>query len=219
MYRIGRGVRKSKRRHVRKLLFLLVLAGLLSLVFWLQHFMSDADDTPIAPQAITREYAPEQTNTHKAFDTPQFHMELPNDWVFKGYETSPHNKYTYQAGTKNADNRWIEIYVDTIPSTQTFNRLRPITITDGVITMPEQISDNCYDMAGQKPIAQQKYAGITFQCDVANYSRNVVGVGAVNQGTTIKLGKHQFMIAYTDHNMRPSYQILDDMLKSFSVKD
>ena len=219
MYRIGRGIQKSRRRYIRKVLFIGVLAALLGGAWWLHEFMSGTDDTTTTPQAITREYAPTQVDTNKAFDAPEFHMELPNDWVFKEHQTNPYNMYTYQASAKNEDNRWVEIYVDNVPTTKTFNRLRPVTITDGVITMPEQISDNCYDMAGQKPVVQQKYAGVSFQCDIANYSRNVVGVGAVGRGTAVKLGKHRFMIVYTDHNMRPNYQILDDMLKSFRVKD
>jgi hypothetical protein len=217
MYRIGRGVKKSSRRHVYKILVVSLLVAVASGSYWLYIFMQGGNDESITPQSIIREYAPPQTTTHKTFDTAEFHMELPNDWVLKEHQTNPYNLYAYQAGNKGADNRWVEIYVDAVPP-KPVNRLRLATITNGVLAPTDQMSDNCYESAGNKPVAQQTFKGVNFQCDVADYSRNVVGVGAVGQGTVLKLGGHKFTILYIDHNVRPSYQILDDMLTSFSVK-
>lgn len=219
MYRLGRGVRKSRKRHIRRLVFMIVLA-VIGFGLWRLHiFMQDTNDQPITPQAITREYTPSQTSAVKTFDTPVFHMQLPSDWAFKEHKLTPYNTYVYQATAKSEDNRWLEIYVDGAPPTLAFNRVRPITIKGDILTPYDLISDNCYESAGNKPVPQQSYASVRFQCDIANYSRNVVGVGVVNQGTTLHIGGHTFVIVYTDHNVRPNYQILDDMLKSFSVKD
>jgi hypothetical protein len=216
MYRIGRGVKKSRRQHLRKIIILSLMVLLCAGLFWLHQFMNESGDQSTAPVAITREYAPTKVPT-KTFDAPEFHMELPPDWVLKEHQTTPHNLYAYQAGTKGADNRWLEIYVDSVPE-RSFNRVRPVRITGGVLIPTGQISDNCYEAAGARSVASQTFAGIVFQCDLVAYSRNVVGIGAPGQGTSLKLANHRFMIVYIDHNVRPDYQILDNMLKSFSVK-
>lgn len=218
MYRIGRGVKKSSRRHIGRIVVVGLLAGIIAGAYWLYLFMQGSGDKPITPQAITREYAPPQTETHKTFDTPEFHMELPVDWVLKEHQTIPYNVYTYQAGEKTADNRWFDIYADNVPSAKAVNRLQPAVFTESGLMATGQISDNCYELAGNKPAAAQTYMGISFTCDVQDYTRNVVGVGVAGKGTTVALGGHKFVITYTDHNVRPNYQILEDMLKTFSVK-
>ena len=51
-------------------------------------------------------------------------------------------------------------------------------------------------------------------CDMANVSRNVVGVGTSDTGHTLTLrgsetGETSFYVIYIDHNIHPDYQILE----------
>jgi len=228
-YRLGRGSRKHVKRRawrVVSILLFIALLGVCGLVLWL--FMNMSDEQVTQPQTVTHEYvAPEETG--KAFEEEYFSLRLPDDWKLDKRDTTIYNYYKFQATKKNADNRWLEIYIDKFPANIAFNRLLPVRAEGDGMALAGAASDNCVKFTdkaqqqGTSGIVPSKWAEVNFSCDVARSSRNLVGVGALEQGQTIKLtgqkmGEHTYVFIYTDHNISPNYQILEDMVESFQAK-
>jgi hypothetical protein len=233
MYRLGRYNKKTP--HYKWLgivvaVLLVVGAG----AFVIFNFLNGGDSHSTGEVAITREYVKEVPNNHKTFDLKEFTVLLPDDWVLKEHMANNQiNSYSWQASKKGADNRWFTVYVDRLPTKQVYNRMLPITIKDNKIIGTGSISDNCTAFTGtqgaNKPAQPgidtlpTKWQDVSFLCDMANYTRNVVGAGTEDNGTQLSLsgpktGAHVFVVVYTDHNINPDYQILEDALTSLTVK-
>ena len=218
MYRIGHGVRSSRKHHISKTLLVAIVVLLALGNYLLMRFLDNTDTVSSTAPSITREYAPNENATDKLFEHPEFSMKLPNDWKLKEHLTTPNNVYSYQASAEHADNRWLDVYVDNLPVSKPVNRLYPVTVEDGKLLPYSGISGNCYNTSSNKSLVAQSFQGVSFQCDIDNYTRNVVGVGAPDHSTVLPLGTHRFMIIYTDHNAHPNYQILNNMLTSLKAK-
>lgn len=230
MYRIGRQSKKKAKRKVWVGILLILLAAIGTTGFFAYKILSEPDETITTTQAITREYAPPQGEDTKEFNQGVFAITLPSDWVLKGHNETPYNMYSYQATKKNADNRWLEVYIDRVPSDVAFNRLLPVIIEDNKIVVTGSVSENCVEFTGPRdnPAAAgvamlpAKWQGVDFMCDMSNYTRNVVGVGTVATRHNVTLtgptsGKHVFYFKYIDHNISPDYQILEKALESLAV--
>lgn len=228
-YRLGRGSRKHVKRRAWRVISVLLFVGLVGvcgLVLWL--FMNASTEEVTQPQTITHEYvAPEETG--KLFEETNFSLRLPDDWKLQSRDTTIYNYYKFQATQKNADNRWLEIYIDKFPTDIAFNRLLPVRVESDSFVLAGAVSDNCVKftdkalMTGSSGTAPSKWAEVSFSCDIARSSRNLVGVGAIGQGQQVvltgqKTGKHTYVFIYTDHNISPNYQILENMVESFKVK-
>jgi len=230
MYRLGRRSKKHTKRKVWFLILLLLLVIAGAVGFFVYKVLSEPDETITTTQAITREYAPPQGEDAKEFNQGIYTITLPSDWVFKGHNETPYNMYSYQATKKNADNRWLEVYVDKVPNDVAFNRLLPVIIENNKIVVTGSVSENCVEFTGPQgnpsaagvPALAAKWQGVDFMCDMSNYTRNVVGVGTVASKHNIALagptaGQHVFYFKYIDHNISPDYQILEKALESLSV--
>lgn len=220
-YRLGRGSRKHLKRRAWRVISVLIFVGFLAisgLVLWL--FMNMSTEEVTQPQAITHEYvAPAQTG--KLFEEANFSLRLPDDWKLATHDTHPYDYYKFQATEKGADNRWLELYIDAFPTNVSVNRLLPVRIEDGKAVLAGGVSDNCAKFTDGPAVsgaAPSKWAEVNFSCDMARTSQNRVGVGALEQGQQIKLGGRTYLIIYTDHNISPNYQIIEDMVESFTAK-
>lgn len=181
------------------------------------------------PAAIIHEFAPPE-EVERSFTEQYFTIRLPEDWQLNGHsDESLYNKYTFQATAKNKDNRWLEVYVDRVPENLSFNRILPVFINENRFVVASSVSDNCTEFTGDKAAKPEpsvrtipaKWQGVTFDCDMANYIRNVVGVGSPENGHNLPLSgptgaKHIFYFVYIDHNINPDYQILERALESFT---
>lgn len=232
MYRIGRKDKKHTKRKVWLiiLIFLLLCGAGIAYVAYL--ILSEDTEVITTNKSITREYAPPQGEDIKEFSQDAFTVTLPADWVFKGSNNTVHNVFSYQATKKNADNRTLEIYVDNVPTDKALNRMLPVFIEENRIKVTGSVSDNCVEYTGvnnvdpqttTQPTIASKWQGVEFRCDVANRSRNLVGVGNTTTGTNIILNsssgaKRTFYFLYIDHNINPDYEILEDALESFISK-
>lgn len=160
-------------------------------------------------------------------------MQLPGDWKeSRRITTTGSHTIIWQATKKGQDNRSLQIFVDTIPSSMPVNRLMPVTV-QGSGLIAGDISDNCATFTGggtldtkqavlQKPTLA-KWQGVDFMCNLPNVVDNQIGVGAVgnpiNQVTiTGPAGTHKYFFLYTDRNIQPDYTILTDALQSFHAK-
>ncbi len=233
MYRFGRKKKHKLRKYTRLGIALVVIAGVGAIGIFLYDILSESDEATIkTSQTITREFAPPPTE-EKLFNQGLFELKLPPDWELKEHVTDQFNRYTWQAAKKNADNRWLEIYVDSLPLSTAVNRIVPVSIANNGITIAAPISENCTTFTGTQgpneapdkavPVITTKWENVVFDCDMANYIRNLVGVGVEGNEKGITLtsptsGPHKFFIIYTDHNYRPDYQILERALTSFTLK-
>lgn len=230
MYRIGRRSKKKAKRKVWVAILFILFVVVGSIGFFMFKILSEPDETVTTTQAITREYAPPQGEDTKEFKQDVYTITLPSDWVLKGHNETPHNLYSYQATKKNADNRWLEVYVDRVPTDVAFNRLLPVIIENNKVVVTGSVSENCIEFTGPQgnptaagvPALAAKWQGVDFMCDMSNYTRNVVGVGTIASRHNITLagpaaGQHVFYFKYIDHNISPDYQILEKALESLTV--
>lgn len=161
------------------------------------------------------------------FDEATFTMELPGDWKRLQPDLSgPLKKYSYQAGLKNADNRYLSIYVDGLPQTMAVNKALAVR-GEGAKLSHGMISENCTEFTAKTAANQlavpAKWDGIDFLCDLDTKTRNVVGTsspGNVNKVVLTNAGftQHSFFFVYEDNNFTPEYDIFYKMLESFTVK-
>lgn len=161
------------------------------------------------------------------FTEAHFTFNLPSDWKKTAeLTTGPYHKYSYQATKKNADNRYLDVYIDSIPTTMVVNKEVAVHAEGGKLTHGE-ISENCANfttMAGLKSApAPAKWDGVNFLCDMDGTSRNIAGTSSTDAVNKVTLQaddgtKHDFFFVYEDDNYNPDYGIFYNVLDSFSVK-
>jgi len=173
--------------------------------------------TVTANQAVTRQVT-------KGF----FTMQLPAAW--RETTPPPTNSTIYSwIGTGMYDAaRRLDVYVDGVPASLAFNHLLPVQTAGSQLEVAGLVSDNCTTFTDQTPAsaktgsAVSKWNGVNFLCDVANYERDVVGIGSAEGVNQITLhspasGTHRVMLVYTDNNATPDYTILMAIVKSFHL--
>jgi hypothetical protein len=176
--------------------------------------------------AISSEVAANPQGTAHFTET-NFSFDLPSDWKKKGeLTTGPYHKYSYQATIKNADNRFLDIYIDTLPLEMPVNKIVAVTANGDKMSHGE-VSNNCSEFTQQTTPKQlkiqAKWDGVNFLCDMDGTARNIVGTSsetAINSVTLQNVGftKHSFFFVYEDDNYNPDYGIMYNMLDSFRVK-
>jgi hypothetical protein len=168
-----------------------------------------------------------------AVDEPTFTMELPGDWKLKSRTTTAAERsITWQGTAKGQDNRWLTVYIDTIPATKSLNRLLPVS-AQGDMLNPGDMSDNCITFTGggsldaakasQTKESPAKWAGVDFICNLPSVVENQVGTGSVEGRNQVTVkgpsqGAHKYFFLFTDHNIQPNYSILTDAIESFRAK-
>jgi len=140
---------------------------------------------------------------------------------------------SWQATAKGADNRYLTIYIDTIPATKPVNRELPVTVHGNQLS-PGELSDNCSDFttggtmnvsqAEKLPPTPSVWQGVNFICNIPQVINDLVGTGAVGDGVnTVTItgptgGTHNYFFLYTDLNIQPDYTILSNAVQSFRAK-
>lgn len=186
-----------------------------------QTTISNADAKPIT----TTVKAPNAARAH--FDESDFGFDLPSDWKrLQPDTTGQYAQYKYQSGLKNADNRYLSVYIDRLPLNLPVNKAVAVSGEGSTLTHGN-VSENCYDFTARPSAtahsASAKWDGVDFICDIDGRARNVVGTsspGMINKVDMTSPGftKHSFFFLYEDNNYNPDYGIFYDMLNSFRVK-
>lgn len=191
-------------------------------------FVADTKATiTTSPAAETIKTVEAPNSKDVQFTEPGFLFSLPVDWRKTGeLTTGPYHEYSYKATLKNADNRYLDIYIDTLPLDMPVNKEVAVHPVDGKLTHGT-ISDNCTTFTA-KPTptalsAPARWDGVDFLCDMDSSTRNVVGTSAPGTRNKITLANpgttgHNFFFVYTDNNYNPDYSIFYNMLDSFSVR-
>lgn len=160
-------------------------------------------------------------------DEPLFSLNLPDDWQPRANNDVPKPTYSWGGTTKTDNTRWLNIYVDDIPTTLAVNRVLPVDGNGTTLALTAGVSDNCITFTGAtnggQNSAPAKWQGINFLCDTGNYIRDVVGTSSPDGINTVILtsadkGMHQFFFTYTDNSSSPDYSVFTDILKSFQLK-
>ncbi len=161
-------------------------------------------------------------------------MQLPAGWQQTGSKTTAsEHSISWQSKAKNADNRYLTIYVDTIPTSQPVNFELPVTVNGNQLSYGP-MSDNCSDFtpggtmnvnkAEVLPPAPSVWQGVNFICDIPKVLLDQVGTGVVGSPVnTVTItgpgsGTHKYFFLYTDLNIDPDYSILLNAVQSFRAK-
>jgi hypothetical protein len=231
-YRVGHRSRRS-RRAIIFAVFLLVVGG--GIYYAYTQFQKDTQ--PVIHNSPGSTHAQDIPNSQtKHFDQGVFAYDAPADWSLLKHDTAPYDLYSYRSTLKNADNRYLDIYVDKIPLSLAVNKAVAVR-AQGNNLSHGQASDNCttftnggHQTAGQQQFSSAnpltvaaKWDGVEFICDNDNTTRNVIGTsspGNINKVTLTSLttGLHSFFFVYTDNNSTPDYSIFYKMLETFIVK-
>jgi hypothetical protein len=228
-YRAGHRPSKRRGRKLAKVLICsILLVGILGGLL-IRDVLKNQDVEPVSGAARSVAQQVKGDSTEKlTINEPLYRLALPGDWKeIDRKKVATEQSITWQAKKKNADNRWLKLYIDTIPPDFAVNRLLPVEASaDGSLSFSE-ISDNCANFTrpgtNEKIPGPSKWQQVNFICDLPNFVQNKVGTGSAAGINTIKIstpdkGEHRYFFLYTDHNIQPDYTILYDALHSFRAK-
>jgi len=178
-----------------------------------------------APSIVKTVVAPDAARAH--FDEASFSMDLPADWKRLPPDlVGEYAMYKYQATKKNADNRYLTVYVDRLPLTMPVS-MEVAVQPNGQTLTHGNVSEECRNFTTPTTNNPQsnlaRWDGVSFYCDMSTKAGTTVGTSspdAINSVTLTSVGftPHKFFFLYEDDNYNPDYGILYDMLNSFKVK-
>ena len=180
------------------------------------------------PAAVTRKITYDDTNTTQ-FIEPVFSIYLPSNWKLISTGTDPYLVYHFQSTQPHEDARYLDVYVDSLPTNLGVNRILPVLANGAQLTLTStDVSDNCSSFtrtSAKQPTesTHAKWNNIDFYCDLADYERDLVGIGSPEGFNLVTLkgpatGTHKIFITYTDNTQAPDYSIFTSALKTFRIK-
>lgn len=233
MYRLGKRKQRSKKPYIISGLIgfaLVVASGLYGFRAWDTRSHADINNSPPVVRFVN---AGATGQTHINEDV--FTLDLPAGWKLVDHQAQPaakYNQYNFQGSGPDAGTRLISVYQDQIPTDMPVNRLVSVQ-SEGSRLSHGTVSDNCINFASDasrntpqaqtQHIAQLKWSGTDFLCDIGSYERNVTGTSAAGSINSVALssqtsGAHNFFFVYNDTNLNPDYTILYGVLDSFRLK-
>lgn len=184
-----------------------------------------ADTTLTQAQAVVGPATLPHAETYETVKGPSFSLEVPTTWKAVPPPATAYKIYRWQGTTVNDEQRWTDVYVDTIPSDFPLNHVTPIKADGDKISVPSETSDNCANFtdiakgSAKTATAPAKWSGVAFLCDLGNTARDVVGTATVESGNAVVLkgagGSHRYFFVYTDNSVTPDYNAFARQLKSF----
>ncbi len=233
MYRLGKRKQPSKKPYIISGLLGLVLLVAGSVYGFHRWAAGSTADITNAPPVVGFVNAGSDGQAH--LDEGLFTLDLPTGWKLVSHETPPasrYNLYNFQGSTGDSGTRLISIYQDQIPTSLPVNRVISVQ-PQGSRVSHGTVSDNCINFASDasrsttqavtQHIAQLKWDGVDFLCDLGSYDRNVTGTSAEGSINSVTLtsptsGSHKFFFVYTDTNLNPDYTTIYGALDSFRLK-
>jgi hypothetical protein len=230
-YRYGH---RPEKRRPRKLLGVLagafVVVGLLGAL--VVRDIAKNNEGPIEGESRTVSQVLSGISQQKKIDEPFFSFELPADWKETERMNHPRERsISWQAGKEGQDNRYLKLYIDTIPSDRAVNHLVPVSAQGRGLSVGDA-SENCATFTGGgtldagraarlKP-APAKWQDVDFICNLPRVTDREVGIGSRGGMNYVELtgsqGTHKYFFLYTDRNVQPDYNIFYEVLRSFKAK-
>ncbi len=232
-YKLGH--KPGRRRRTRVFIILAITFGIIGAVALLifNDLKTNQSGSATGKEQTVLQLLDEST-ARITINEPTFSMQLPSDWKETERKNIPVEKsVTWQAGKKGHDNRWLKIYVDTIPADYAVNRLVPVNKSSSGELLANDVSPNCStftqggtqnaDQAQHLQSKPAKYQDVDFICDLVKIVDNQVGAGSADGINTIivpgeNTGTHKYFFLYIDRNIQPDYSIFYNALKSFKAK-
>lgn len=221
---------QSRRLMKRSLLTVSLLVGLAGVTMVIAFIYNDLklNQSEIV-EGEARTVAQVLGNADSLFVSEEnFEFELPGDWREIDRINRPtEQSITWQATSRDEDNRWLKLYKNTIPD-DPIVRLLPVTVNDNRLQRG-QLSAHCATFTGSNdnnerfPVA--KWEDVEFRCD-ANRTVNVNIIGTGQRGqpfntfeiTGVNSGTNRYFFVYTDQNIRPNFDIFYNAVGSFRAK-
>lgn len=207
--------------------FLVGLAGVIMVVAFIYNDLQLNQSEPV--QGEERAVAQVLGNADSLFVSEEnFEFELPGDWrEIDRIDRPTEQSITWQATLRDEDNRYLKLYVNTIPD-EPIVRLLPVNVSDNQLQRG-QLSAHCATFTGSSedgrryPIA--KWEDVEFLCDAnRTVNVNIIGTGQHGQPTnTVEVkgpnsGTNRYFFVYTDQNIRPNFDIFYNVVSSFRAK-
>lgn len=226
MYRLGTPVHKHRKIVLSSLgLILLVILGIVA--FKGLHLTAVPQTKIKNASPVTTAYDVHEPKKVK-IDEPLFSMELPAGWTT--YKPAPGAPVpaAYDFKSPSAEARQLAVYIDAIPATMPLNRIVVVSSNGGTLDH-SNASDNCSEYtqptAAEKAagVADGKWQGVDFLCDIGNYERNVVGTASTEGNNQVTLtgptvGAHKIFLVYTDNGASADYTVFYGIINSFKLK-
>jgi hypothetical protein len=201
-------------------LLLLAATGALSAPYFLKPQTSLTQAPPVEKPAVLP-----HADTYQTVKGPTFSLEVPTTWKATTPPASSYKIYRWQGTTVTDEQRWIDVYVDTIPAEFAVNHMMPIKAEGNKITVVNNTSDNCANFtdaakdSSRLATAPAKWSGVAFVCDLGNTARDVVATATAETGNAVVLGgsggQHRYFFVYTDNTVTPDYNVFSRQLESF----
>lgn len=227
------GHRPGRRRRTRVLIVLavslLILGSIGSIVV---YDLRKSENKPVEGQGRTVVQVSDDASNKMTVEEPTFSMELPGDWKETGRrKDAAEQSISWQATKKGEDNRYLKLYIDTIPANRSINRLLPVTAHGNGLSAGN-ISENCATFtkggtldagkAEKLPETPAKWEKVDFICNLPRVTDNEVGTGSTEGINTVTVkgtkGEHKYFFVYTDRNIQANYTILYNAVSSFTAK-
>lgn len=225
MYQLGH---RSKHHYwLRALTGLIILGIAVGGVFFVKNLLQP-HTVLTQSKAITRNVPVSSVPTQHIVEGI-FTVDLPATWQHRTpSNVVPEPNFTWQGTVGDDKARWIDLYIDSIPSGFAANRLLPVQGDGGGIDVTGTTSDNCVNFTDKTTQASPagtvpaKWGGVNFLCDVGNYERDVVAIGSPEGINVVTVagatkGQHHILLVYTDNGPSPDYTVFASAVKSFRI--
>lgn len=226
MYQLGH---RSRHHYIRVAIVTLLLVGIVTAgIVVVRQFLRP--NTVLVQSNPITENVPVSSTQMQHIMKASVAFDVPVSWHERTTDGSmtPQPLTSWQGTVKDDQARWIDVYIDTVPTNLAANRLLPVEADGDRMTVTDTTSDNCVNFTDKSAgsshsgMAPAKWSGVNFLCDTANYERDVVVTGSNEGVNTIILdsplkGKHRVLLVYTDNSPNPDYTLFATIVKSFRV--
>lgn len=232
VYRYDRTVKP----HHYKFIVIFIIALLVMVVIGIVVFidMRNSESKTVSGPSNTVNQVLGDSIDRLIVDEELFTMELPGHWKEHArVKNKVENSIKWIATKAGEDNRYITLYIDSVPADRTaVNRLLPVK-AEGQKLIYGEISENCASFTGggtfntndavKKTVTPAKWQGVDFLCNLPRVVDNETGTGSTDGLNSVyvtgpKGGRHSYFFVYTDRNIQPKGGVLLDAIESFRAK-
>ncbi len=226
MYQLGH---RPKHHYIRLAVIVCILAGLVVGGVMGARQLLQPSTVLNQSNAVVKNVPISSTQT-KHIIKGNVSFDVPSTWQehINTGGTSPLPLVTWQGTVKDDRARWLDVYIDDIPTNLAVNHLLPVEADGDHLNAIGTTSDNCVNFTDKTAAstrtgtASAKWNGVNFLCDIGNYERDVVAIGSDEGMNMVTLtsqttGKHRILLVYTDNSPNPDYTTFAQIVKSFAV--
>jgi hypothetical protein len=222
MYIMNR--RQTKRRALGIAVAVFFVAGLGGMAWTAKDMLQpDTKISATPPAKVTHVLG--SADASREFQAGPISLKLPPDWEAFTPPDARAGSYSWRNTKGNKGVRVLTMFVDAIPRDYAVNRVLVVQGEDNHLVQVGDVSENCSEFNSEGRTPRQghgkttaRWLGAQFQCDSANYLRNVVGTTSKESPNSVKLtnpsGSHELFMVYTDADDAPEFDIFKSAVES-----